>query len=64
MLVGGRVVDLVLGGEVVELELDLLDLELVGLHLAGLPQELGGLGDHFLEDDFGHGGPSCFGLTH
>jgi len=53
LLAGGRIVDIVLGGEVVQLELDLLDLEVIGLHLAGLTQQFGGFGDHLLKDDLG-----------
>lgn len=36
LFVGRRLVDVVLGWEVVQFELDLLDLEVVALHLAGL----------------------------
>ena len=43
LLARRRVVDVVLRREVVQFELYLLDLEVIGLHFAGLPQQLGRL---------------------
>ena len=64
LLVGRRLVDVVLGGEVVEFELYFLDFEVVAFHFAGLPQQLGGLGDHFLEDDLGDAASAGLGVPH
>jgi hypothetical protein len=56
--------DIVLRGEVVEFEIDLLNLEIVGLHFAGLAEQFGGFGDHLLEDDLGDAASAGLGVAH
>ena len=47
-----------------EFEVDFLDFEVVVLDFGGFAEQLGLLGDHFLEDNFRNAGAAGFGGAH